>query len=124
MPLLCQVPVTGGVVLEERAAIQLCCPLIVANCCSGMVRNAVQVRLPKCGEKPRLAALPVAYSEFLLQISWKVIGQVEVISVSDGRKAIIEAPVAAHALPQPALELDAEADPEGLVALDDGVMRV
>jgi hypothetical protein len=37
------------------------------------------------------------------------------------REAEVEAPVAADALPQPSPEFDAEADLEGLVALDDGV---
>src|SRR5215471_13845827 len=51
MSLLCQVPVTGRVVLEEPAAVQLYRLLIVTNCFHGMIRNAIQVRFPKCGEK-------------------------------------------------------------------------
>ena len=72
----------------------------------------------------RVAALPVAQFELRLQISWQDVGQVEVFSVSDGREAEVEAPVGADAPPQLALELDAEADCEGLFAFDDGVLRV
>jgi len=51
MSLLCQVPVTGRVVLEEPAAVQFYRLLIVTNCFRGMVRSVIQVRIPKCGEE-------------------------------------------------------------------------
>ena len=51
-------------------------------------------------------------------------GQVEVLAGSDGGEADVEAPVAADAAPEPALELDAEADLEDVLAFDDRVVRV
>src|SRR5215471_3445693 len=89
-----------------------------------LCRNRARRHVDTYLDAPRLAAFPVAQSEFLFQVARKVIGQVEVCSVSDGSEAKIEAPVTADALPQPALELDAETDLEGLFALDDGVLRV
>ena len=71
-----------------------------------------------------LAALPVAQPELLLQRIRQDVGKVEVFPVADSRESEVEAPVAADAPPQPALELDAEADREGLVAFDDGVVGV
>src|SRR6516165_5665785 len=69
-----------------------------------------------------LASLPVLDVE-LLGVGQDV-GQVEVLSLADRREAEVEAPMAADAVPEPALKLDPEPDHEGLVALDDVVVLV
>jgi hypothetical protein len=51
-------------------------------------------------------------------------GQVEARSLAARVEAEIEAPAAADAFPEPALELDAETHLEGVFAFDDGVVLV
>ncbi len=70
----------------------------------------------------RPAAVPVG--DLQLVGVGQDMGQVEVRAVADGGEADVEAPAAADAVPQPPLEVDTEADLEGVGALDDGVVDI
>ena len=71
---------------------------------------------------PPVAAFPVP------DLEYRRVGQnvreVEVFALPDRREADVEAPVAADALPEPTLQVHAEPDLEGVLALDDLVILV
>jgi hypothetical protein len=71
---------------------------------------------------PSVTAFPVP------DLEYRRVGQnvreVEVFTLPDGREADVEAPVAADAAPEPTLQVHAEPDLEGVLALDDLVVLV